>query len=120
MAKVMPASFRDPSGRAIGRPPDADTSNGDLSRRSPRMSEGPATDLFRGQASRNGAARGSRTGGRHSRVWRLPPVRDEATSQEGAWAIDELLVRVARGKGALDVVSSSRSWRTATLRLVRR
>src|SRR5947199_1075215 len=35
--------------------------------------------------------------------WPLPRERDEATCHELARAIDSLLVRVARGRGALDV-----------------
>src|SRR3954464_7353345 len=35
--------------------------------------------------------------------WPLPRERDEAVCQEAARVIDALLVRVARGRGALDV-----------------
>ncbi|MFL5290999.1 MAG: HNH endonuclease [Myxococcales bacterium] len=35
--------------------------------------------------------------------WPLPPQRDEATCHELARVVDALLVRVARGRGALDV-----------------
>src|SRR3954463_13080262 len=35
--------------------------------------------------------------------WPLPRERDEAVCHEAARAVDALLVRVARGKGALDI-----------------
>jgi hypothetical protein len=35
--------------------------------------------------------------------WPLPRERDEATCQEAARVVDALLVRVARGRGAIDV-----------------
>ncbi|MFL5246188.1 MAG: hypothetical protein ACJ79V_00065, partial [Myxococcales bacterium] len=35
--------------------------------------------------------------------WPLPRERDEATCHEAARVVDAILVRVARGRGALDV-----------------
>jgi len=66
------------------------------------MSEGPATNRFVDQLL---AIDRIEALGKAGAIleWPIPRERDEATCQEGARVIDALLVRVARGKGALDV-----------------
>src|SRR3954468_8746443 len=68
------------------------------------MSEAPATVLFmHAVAATPDAYLAALSNAAALLDWPLPRERDEATCHEAARAVDALLVRVARGRGALDL-----------------
>src|SRR3954470_7733563 len=68
------------------------------------MSEAPATVLFmHAAAAVPDAYLAALSNAAALLDWPLPRERDEATCHEAARAVDALLVRVARGRGALDL-----------------
>src|SRR3954452_18755546 len=68
------------------------------------MSEAPATVLFmHAAAAVPDAYLAALSNAAALLDWPLRRERDEATCHEAAWALDALLVRVARGRGALDL-----------------
>src|SRR3954466_11694266 len=68
------------------------------------MSEAPATVLFmHAAAAIPDAYLAALSNAAALLDWPLPRERDEATCHEAARALDALLVRVARGRGALDL-----------------
>src|SRR5436305_4927116 len=69
-----------------------------------RMSEAPATVLFmHAVAATPDAYLAALSNAAGLLDWPLPRERDEATCHEAARALDALFVRVARGRGALDL-----------------